>query len=104
MKKLGWITWLVVAAIMISSCTTYRSGFDCPEGQGARCVMLSRIDNMVDSGEIETIGAGKKCQNGKCKEGVKTLRKKLIPAQRVKLEPRSREVDEYWEGEYLHLK
>jgi len=51
----------------LSSCAVYSTGFNCPDSKGARCVMLSKIDQMVDSGEIETV-YNKKCKDGKCRE------------------------------------
>ena len=60
-KKLLVITSLLMTSSMLSSCSIYSSGFNCPDSKGARCVMLSQVDNMIDSGEIETIYLDKYC-------------------------------------------
>lgn len=46
---------LAALAASLSSCSVYPTGFTCPDAAGARCVRLSAVDAMVDSGEIETV-------------------------------------------------
>lgn len=77
---------LVLASIMLSSCGVYSSGFNCPDSRGARCVMLSQVDKMVDSGEIETVYLDKKCKNGKCQELANVPKKSLPQPYIVKLD------------------
>jgi hypothetical protein len=55
-------------SIILSSCATYATGFNCSGGRGANCVMLSEVDQKVTSGEIETVYFNKKCKSGRCKE------------------------------------
>ena len=49
------ITLLLSSSTLLTSCAIYDARFSCPDSKGARCSMLSRVDQMVDSGEIETI-------------------------------------------------
>ena len=38
---------LMFVMIILSSCAVYSTGFNCADSKGARCVMLSKVDNMV---------------------------------------------------------
>jgi hypothetical protein len=58
---------LILTSCLLCSCSVYRSNFTCPDSKGADCKMLSRVDQMIDSGEIETAYMSKKCKGGKCK-------------------------------------
>ena len=51
---------MLISTTLLSSCAIYSSGFHCPDSKGARCMMLSEVDKIVDSGEIETIYQNKK--------------------------------------------
>jgi hypothetical protein len=53
---------------MLSSCGTYSSKFSCADARGMPCRMLSEVDKMVDSGEIEKVYSKSKCRFGRCLE------------------------------------
>lgn len=36
--------------ILVSSCSSYNSGFECKADKGINCTSVSKINNMVDSG------------------------------------------------------
>ena len=55
-----------VAMQALTGCAMYDSKFTCPDSRGARCAMLSRVDNMVDSGEIITVQQ-QGCKSKHCK-------------------------------------
>ena len=38
---------VLLVLMIISSCSTYSSQFDCPLEDGARCMSLKRVNNMV---------------------------------------------------------
>lgn len=65
-RKYFRLLTVLVLPVLLQSCSIYSSGFSCPEARGARCAMLSHVDNMIDSGEIETVYQNKKCRSGKC--------------------------------------
>ena len=43
---------LVVALIALSGCSSYSETFDCPAGQGVGCKSLSRVNQMVEKGQL----------------------------------------------------
>ena len=61
---------LLLSCFALSACSTYRNGFICPDSKGADCVALSKVDQMVDSGEIETVYMDKKGRS--CRKCVMT--------------------------------
>ncbi len=104
-QKLAAIVWLLIASSMLSSCSTYSTSFNCPDSKGARCSMLSEVDMMIDSGEIETVYLDKKCKKGKCQELANIPKKSLQQPYKVKIgniEDETEDVIE--EGDNLYLK
>jgi hypothetical protein len=93
------VTILLLPTIL-SSCAVYSTGFTCPDSKGAKCVMLSEVDHMVDSGEIETVYMEKNCKGGKCKSTANVPSKALDKTHRVKLEQGVDIIDTYQDGEY----
>lgn len=99
------LTAILILPLLLSSCAVYSSGFTCPDSKGAKCVMLSEVDHMVDSGEIETVYADKKCKGGKCKNTVNVPQKALTEIHRIKVESTSDDTDvQYQDGDYLYVK
>ena len=82
-------------ALTLSSCAVYSAGFNCSGGRGAKCVMLSDIDQKISSGEIETVYSDKKCKSGRCKEAKDTPEQQLGTHQ-TKIELLNPEADQ-WE-------
>lgn len=94
-KKILHLTVILTLPMILSSCAVYSTGFTCPDSKGAKCVMLSQVDAMVDSGEIETVHMDKKCKGGKCKSTADVPQKALTETHKVRLEPT---------GEYLYVR
>lgn len=104
-KTLPIIASLLLASTMLSSCGVYSSGFNCPDSRGARCVMLSQVDQMVDSGEIETVYLDKKCKKGKCQELANVPKQRLQQVHKVKIESLDNETEDVIEeDDNLYLK
>ena len=96
---------ILLLPTMLSSCAVYSTGFTCPDSKGAKCVMLSEVDHMVDSGEIETVYMDKKCKGGKCKPLANVPQKALNKIHRIKVESASDgELVQYKDGDYLYVK
>lgn len=101
---------ILTLPILLSSCAVYSSGFTCPDARGAKCVMLSEVDHMVDSGEIETVYAEKKCKGGKCKSTANVPQKAFTEIHKIKIESASEYHNsdngdiQYQDGEYLYVK
>ncbi len=105
MRKLLQMTMIVFLPAVLSSCAVYSTGFSCPDSIGAKCVMLSQVDQMVDSGEIETVYMDKKCKGGKCKNNVNVPRRSLNEIHRIKIEQAHDARDiQYLEGDYLYVR
>jgi hypothetical protein len=112
-NKCQQVTQLLVITLMmpilLSSCAIYSAGFNCPDSQGARCMMLSEVDKRVDSGEIETVYLPKKCRGKSCKlESGNALQnnvpqKALNQIHKVKIMPAPDETSEYQDGDNLYL-
>lgn len=99
------LTVTLSLSLLLSSCAVYSTGFTCPDSKGAKCVMLSEVDHMVDSGEIETVYIDKKCKGGKCKNTANVPQKALSEIHRIKVEPASNVDDiQYTDGDYLYVK
>lgn len=58
----------IVFILGLSGCSTYDSSFICPDAKGPSCTSMSRIYQMVESGEIEVDTANESCKGKKCKK------------------------------------
>lgn len=47
------IAILVGALVILSSCSVYGTKFECKAGVGARCSSISKVNEMIDNGDIE---------------------------------------------------
>ena len=92
----------VSMAAMLCSCAVYDARFTCPDSRGANCVMLSKVDEMVDSGEIEVVQQHKKCKGRKCKVTQDIPKRQLDKTHKVKLE-NSKAANDYQEHDHLYL-
>ena len=45
-------SFLILALIGLSGCSSYSETFDCPAGQGVGCKSLSRVNQMVEKGDL----------------------------------------------------
>ena len=50
--KILKLIMLVILVPLISSCAVYGTSFECKGGQGERCTSVSKINTMIDRGEI----------------------------------------------------
>lgn len=67
MQRIAKIISLLGVLFTLSSCGVYSQQFGCPDSMGAKCVMLSQVDQMIDNHEIEQVYQDKKrCSKGKC--------------------------------------
>lgn len=42
----------LMLSVALSGCSTYSETFDCPAGQGVGCKSLSKVNQMVEKGEL----------------------------------------------------
>ena len=65
--------------ILVSACSSYNSGFECKAGKGINCTSVSKINNMVDSGNFNE-GENNSLQKNKIKkETIKVANKIPFP-------------------------
>lgn len=43
---------LILCIVALSGCSSYSETFDCPAGQGVGCKSLSRVNQMVENGDL----------------------------------------------------
>lgn len=53
LKKLLKITTTSLMLLNLTACATYKSSFNCGDSKGAYCASMDRVDQMINSGEIE---------------------------------------------------
>ena len=53
MIKVLKLIMLVILVPLISSCAVYGTSFECKGGQGERCTSVSKINTMINRGEIK---------------------------------------------------
>lgn len=61
---------LLIAIVLplLTSCSTYSSGFACGDAKGVACTPMERIDQLISSGEIEAyVDKKKKCRGKTCR-------------------------------------
>ena len=69
-KKL--LTMMLISTLL-SSCSTYSSGFTCGDAKGVACTPMERVDQLISSGEIESyVNKKKKCRGRACRNIDKT--------------------------------
>jgi hypothetical protein len=59
-RKSGKIIVPAILSVIVSSCATYKSSFGCSDASGAYCASMDRVDQMIDSGEIERFNEQRK--------------------------------------------
>lgn len=50
------IVKIIITSLMllnITACATYKSSFNCGDSKGVYCASMDRVDQMINSGEIE---------------------------------------------------
>lgn len=53
--------------LVLASCSTYSSKFNCADGRGLPCEMLRSVDGKIDSGEIDKVYKAE-CKGRNCKK------------------------------------
>jgi hypothetical protein len=98
---------LMLVTTVLQGCA-YSGKFNCPDSKGATCVMLNRVDQMVDSGEIEKYYQTKSCKGlfGSCSNsGASDEHPPLANEGGIKAKVlKPKEEQEYIEGDYLYVK
>lgn len=61
---------ITIAVTLLSSCSSYNNAFECKVGKGVNCSSVSKINNMVDSGNFDESAA----QASKSKVKKETIR------------------------------
>jgi hypothetical protein len=45
-------SYLILVLVTLSGCSSYSETFDCPAGKGVGCKSLSRVNQMVETGDL----------------------------------------------------
>ncbi len=99
-KQLFRTTLFTIALILLAGCS---GAGKCPGTKGATCMMLSEVDRMIDSGEIDKFQERAKCKGLFCKKGMNKPLLTNDDVVKVKvIEPT--EPVQYQEGDYLYVK
>jgi len=67
LSKARLVAIMLISSCFLTSCATYKDKFNCQDSRGADCTMLSQVDKIIDSGEIEEIYEDKECKGRSCK-------------------------------------
>ena len=67
LSKARLLAIMLISSCLLTSCATYKDKFNCQDSRGADCTMLSQVDRIIDSGEIEEIYDDKECRGKSCK-------------------------------------
>tara|TARA_B110000503_G_scaffold70424_1_gene109573 strand:+ start:2164 stop:2499 length:336 start_codon:yes stop_codon:yes gene_type:complete len=51
--KLSKIIVSTILIVNLTGCATYKSSFNCGDSKGVYCAPMDRVDQMINSGEIE---------------------------------------------------
>ena len=96
MNKHLWIMLLI-----LSGCNAYSSKFNCPDAKGAPCLMMSDVEMMVRTGEIENYHYTRGQLKKKYKHFPAQRNKQLLKA---KIEEQVEEPIEFEEKGFLYVK
>lgn len=55
LTKITNIAFLLILSLILSSCSSYKSKFNCNPATGVGCVGMSKTYELIKSGEIERI-------------------------------------------------
>ena len=68
-----------ILLLNLTACATYKSSFNCGDSKGVYCAPMDRVDQMIDSGEIERFNEQRqKEQKYKPLKGSKTPNLKAV--------------------------
>ena len=103
--------------ISLTGCASYNNSFECKPGQGVSCTSVSKINAMVDRGELnDTASSGKKIKKQTIRVKNKTPFPTILPNNfhdsvverapettlRIWLAPYVSASDGYIEAQYIH--
>ena len=90
----------MVCCLLTSGCSAYSSRFACPDSKGAPCLMMSEIERMVQTGEIERYHHSKKYLKNKYKYFPEEGNKELLKIKTKEVEAET----EFCDEGYLYVK
>ena len=62
---------MVLLLPLLTSCSTYNSGFSCGDAKGVTCTPMEKVDRLISSGEIERYVSKKQnCRGRRCRNAV----------------------------------
>ena len=62
---------MVLLLPLLTSCSTYNSGFSCGDAKGVACTPMEKVDQLISSGEIERYVSKKQnCRGRRCRNTV----------------------------------
>ena len=53
MKKISLKTFFIVFILTLSSCSVYKSSFDCPHKKGIGCESVSRVNDLINDDGLD---------------------------------------------------
>ena len=68
-----------ILSLTLSGCGTYKSSFNCGDSKGAYCASMDRVDQMIDSGEIERFNESRQKKRYKALKDSNELTPRLKP-------------------------
>ena len=88
--KLSKLIRIIASTILIvnlTGCATYKSSFNCGDSKGVYCAPMDRVDQMINSGEIERFN-----EQSQKKEKYKPLKNSDTPKLKEKQDQNNIEV------------
>ena len=70
---------ITIMVTLLAACSSYNSGFECKAGKGINCTSVSKINNMVDSGNFNEGEKNPASKNKIKKETIKVANKIPFP-------------------------
>jgi hypothetical protein len=81
---------IIISSILLlnlTACATYKSSFNCGDSKGVYCAPMDRVDQMIDSGEIERFNEQRQKE-----QKYKPLKNYDAPRLKAKQDQKNREV------------
>jgi hypothetical protein len=85
--KLSKIIASTILIVNLTGCATYKSSFNCGDSKGVYCAPMDRVDQMINSGEIERFN-----EQSQKKEKYKPLKNSDTPKLKEKQDQNNIEV------------
>lgn len=78
-KTTVMLLMIISLLVTLSACSTYKSSFNCGDAQGAYCVSMDWVDQMIKSGEIERFNEQQRNKRYKAQNDKNTLMPRVKP-------------------------